>query len=228
MPVICLSVAVVPMNSSNRLIDKKELSAVERWEVPNVGSAENAAVRPMTAEQLEAIQKEAYEEAYRQGQEAGRKAGHEEGLAEARTQTQRLEQVLHALAEPLEDVDEQVLEEMTALVIAIARQLIRRELHSSPDEIVAVVRESLAALPSSAQNIRVYLHPDDHALIRQTLSMEGGEAQHWQLVDDPVMTRGGCRVESATSRIDATVEKRLNAVAAELLGGGRGDDSSSE
>jgi flagellar assembly protein FliH len=42
--------------------------------------------------------------------------------------------------------------------------------------------------------------------------------QSWQIVEDPAMTRGGCRVRSEQSRVDASVEARLNAVIANVLG----------
>ena len=38
------------------------------------------------------------------------------------------------------------------------------------------------------------------------------------------LSRGGCRVSTDTSRIDATVENRVNAVIAEVLGGERDVD----
>jgi flagellar assembly protein FliH len=38
------------------------------------------------------------------------------------------------------------------------------------------------------------------------------------MVEDPVMSRGGCQVVSATSRVDARLEARLTTVLAELLG----------
>ncbi|RMG30702.1 MAG: flagellar assembly protein FliH, partial [Gammaproteobacteria bacterium] len=46
----------------------------------------------------------------------------------------------------------------------------------------------------------------------------------WKLVEDPTLSRGGCRVETESSRIDATVEQRLHAVLARFLGGERQGD----
>lgn len=210
----------------SKVIDKEQLTAFERWEIPAVGQGNG--MHPMTAVQLEALQKQAYDEAYKEGMEAGRKDGREAGKEEMRAAVQRLEQVIHSFASPMEELDEQVEEEMVSLSIAIARQIIRRELQASPDEVIAVVREALAALPSSARRVRIYLHPEDSALVKETMSISSGGDQHWQLVDDPVLTRGGCRVEAEHSRIDATVEKRLNAVVAELFGGARSSDPSAE
>jgi flagellar assembly protein FliH len=43
----------------------------------------------------------------------------------------------------------------------------------------------------------------------------------WKIQQDPLLTRGGCRVSTGDSRIDATVESRLGAVIARVLGDSR-------
>jgi flagellar assembly protein FliH len=41
------------------------------------------------------------------------------------------------------------------------------------------------------------------------------------LVEDPVITRGGCKVVTDTSQIDATLDSRLASLIAPLLAGAR-------
>ncbi len=213
----------------SKVIAAEELPDCERWELPQVGSAGSAAARarvegPMTAAQLEALQKQAYEEGFAQGRADGLKAGE----ADTRTAVAQLAAVLDRLARPLEALDARVEEELVALAMSIARQMIRRELNTAPGEIVPVVREALAMLPAAAREVRVRLHPEDAALIRQALrSGEEGE-QAWRVIEDPVISRGGCRVETEQSRIDATLEKRLATLTASILGGEREDDDAAE
>jgi flagellar assembly protein FliH len=88
---------------------------------------------------------------------------------------------------------------------------------------VAVVREALAALPITSRSVRLHLHPEDAQLVRQAFSLNEQEA-HIQVLDDPVQSRGGCRVQTDNSQIDATVETRLNALIARVLGGEREED----
>ncbi|MGZ5576522.1 MAG: FliH/SctL family protein, partial [Methylobacter sp.] len=45
------------------------------------------------------------------------------------------------------------------------------------------------------------------------------------IVEDPLITRGGCEVDTDISHVNATVEHRLAAVIATLLGGERESDS---
>ncbi len=157
----------------------------------------------------------------------GRKAGQARYEAQIKTALQRFETIMNTLSVPLEQLDDQVEQELLSLVIIIARHLVRRELSSDPGQVVAVIRESMSALPIAARNVRLQLHPEDAALVRELLAQGEGEGA-WHIVEDPVISRGGCRVLTDVSLIDATVEKRLASIAAELLGGEREDDDTAQ
>ena len=197
-----------------RVIPKDDLSAYERWELPAVEGAVGG-VSIMTAKQLESIQKQAYDEGFSQGQR--------DGQAQMQERTQRFAQLLDALNEPFTDLDQQVEQELVQLAAAIARQLFRREIKAEPGTVVAIVREALSQLPVSSRNISVHLHPEDAVLVRSALAV-GDDERHWRIVDDPVLARGDCQVSTEFSRIDATVDARLNAIISSILGGERRDD----
>ena len=222
--------------SSSKVISGDELTnaAYHRWELPNMQSPHGAKgrveevpagqVRPLTAEQLEQIQ----QTAYREGYELGRKEGRAAGQQEINTAVARLGQVINAFTEPLQDVDARVEEELVALALAIARQIIRREIKSDPGQVVAVVREALAALPSASRRVQISLNPEDARLVREALTSGAGEEANWRIIEEPMLTRGGCRIAAEHSQIDATVEKRMAVIAAQLLGGERRDDAMAE
>jgi len=210
---------------------------------------ENTAPPPLTIDQIEQIQREAHDEGLKQGYGEGFKQGHEEGLekgraegrnageAEIRAESKKLQlqakkvqteaghlrQVLYSLLPFVEDLDQQLEQELVTLATVVARRLVRRELQTDPGQIVAVVREALAVLPSSERRLRLHLHPQDAEIVRKALHLTTIE-QPWEVVDDPTLTRGGARLETAVSRIDATVEHRLNTVIAEIWGGERRAD----
>ena len=50
----------------------------------------------------------------------------------------------------------------------------------------------------------------------------------WQLIEDPVINRGGCRVVTDTSQVDASLESRLASLIAPLLAGARAIDEQLE
>lgn len=192
-------------------------------ETPTETSAEGEDTAPalpplITAEALEALQEAARQEGFEQGYADGLASGKEAVEAQIRA----CQALLDHLTRPLDELDTQVEQELLALAVAIARQLVRRELRTAPDEIVGVVKEALALLPSNAAEVKVELHPEDAALVRRALP-EGEGEKLWRVVENPALTRGGCRVSTATGRIDASVEKRLNQVIAAALGNVRGD-----
>lgn len=242
------------MNSSKEF-SPAELAALMPWRLPQVGGAEEEAAEPVadqeqrqdaedietvvmpTAEEIETIQREAREEAAREGYREGYDQGFQEGYEKGREHgygagrdevdqvVAHLRGLLEVLAEPLQAVDEQVEQELAALAVSLARQLIRRELKADPGQIIAVAREALGSLPSSTRRVNLFLHPEDMELVRSVLAIDE-EEQRWRLVADPLLTRGGCRVVSEVSMIDATVEKRIAAAIAQAFGGERGGDES--
>lgn len=240
--------------SSFRNFTPEELSALTPWRLPSVGEPdpseeadgeaasvtvieEEVETAPrLTVEEIEAMQQQAHDEASARGLEEGRERGYREGyeagLREALAKAQedlnergaRMDALVYALNEPLRAVNDEVVDELAALATALARQLIRRELRTELGQIVAVVREAMAALPSSSRKISLHLNPEDAELVRQTLALDD-EGQTWRLVEDPLLTRGGCLVNTENTRIDASVEKRLAAVIARAFGGEREGDA---
>jgi flagellar assembly protein FliH len=189
------------------------------WQAPEVSTAgSTASLRRTDNTDLNALQQRAWQ----QGLEEGRTAGIEAGTRELGTRLQAVEKVLDALARPLEDLDHRVEEELLALVQAIVRQLIRREVQLDPAHIIGVIREGLTALPLAAGDITVRLHPDDADVVRSCLT-ESATDRAWRLEADPLLERGGCLITSTRSTIDARLETRLARVIASLLEDERAD-----
>ena len=191
--------------------DKPAAEQAVRWDVPVIDSGGEKA--HMTAGRLEAIQKEAYEEAWQQGRAEGMKAG-EETIQE---RVERLEQLLIALAKPFDELDEQIEKQLVELAMTVTRQLFRREIRDEPTHVIGVVREAIQLLPVASRNVQVHLHPDDAALVREYLAPAEAEPA-WVVVEDPLETRGGCKVTTENSQIDATAETRLKALIQSVAG----------
>jgi len=232
-----------------QVMDGGSGDAVKRWQAPEVGDkarrrtvtpagvvkpvapvasatrpepVEEPAPPPMTIEQIEKIQQDAREEGFRQGEAEGR----QEGMAAVRAEAEHLRLVLDSLVPFVESLDRHLEQELVTLAVTVARQLVRRELRTDPGQIVAAVREALAVLPSSDRRVRLHLHPEDARIVRDALHLSELE-QPWKVLEDPTLSRGGAWLETDISRVDATVESRLNAVIAEMWGGERRDDGRS-
>lgn len=200
-----------------------------RWDLPTVNGSPLQMRRPggKTVGQLEEIERAAYEEAFAAGRAAGLAAAQAEtqkGVEQLQSQVARLESVLGALAKPLDDLDEEVEAQLVSLALAIARQLIRRELKTDPAQVIAVIRETVGLLPAAVRDVRVHMHPDDAMVVREKLATPNQD-RAWTIVEDPVMTRGGCRVTTDTAQIDARLETRIGAVVSSILGDERTRES---
>jgi len=184
---------------------------VRLWQAPQHKGGRSSG--PLTAERLAAIEDQAHAEGLERGLAEGRRLGEREVAQQA----QRLEQLLATLAPATALVDEEFMQQAAELVLAIARQFVRRELAREPGEIVRVVREALAALPVADATIRISLHPEDAALVNEHLKPES-LAHAMRIVEDLAMTRGGARVETDVSVVDASIEARFGAIAAGIFG----------
>ncbi|MES9829027.1 MAG: flagellar assembly protein FliH [Candidatus Thiodiazotropha sp.] len=226
------------MKSSSRPDKDSDLDQVMQWLPPEMSDGKVGTPRtlqpsgaPPTAGELQQLQKQAYEEGFEKGKQEGFEFGHKEGLAQAKRDIQHytahLNKLLSHFEQPLRDLDDQVEKELLSLVIAIVKQLLRREVKSDPNLIVGVVREALSVLPVSSNNVRLLLHPEDAELIREVYALGDNEVG-WSLIEDPVINRGGCKVVTDISQIDGTLESRLTTLIAPLLASTRAVDSQNE
>ena len=191
--------------------DEAAVKKPQRWEVPAIDGSDGKGY--LTAGRLEELQKDAYDEAWQKGHAEGVAAG-QEAVAQ---RAARYDDLLRALSHPFDQLDESVEKQLVELSIALVKQLFRREIKINPSHIIGVVREAVQALPIASRNVHVHLHPDDAALVNETLRPADGEPA-WCIVEDPLGSHGGCRVTTDNSQIDATAESRLNAVISRCLG----------
>lgn len=207
--------------AKSTLFSAAEAAAAARWDLPSVtGQPLQTRRAGKTVSELEEVEQRAYQEAYAKGREAGlaaAKAEMQPQIDRLRQQAERLDTVLSFLAQPLQALDAQVEEQLVGLALTVAKQLVRRELRVDPTQIIAVLRETVGMLPLSARDVRVHLHPDDAAVVRERLASPSAD-RAWVIVEDPVLTRGGCRVTTETASIDARVESRIAAAIAAVLG----------
>ena len=203
---------------SEPLIRLGDSATIERWQLPEVtgpviGLAESR--RRQDNELRHALQ-----QAEARGYQAGLERAQGENrarLAALEERIRRIDAVMGVLARPLEQLDAEVEAELVQLALAVGKQLARRELRIEPAQIIAIVRESLAQLPLTARELRVHMHPEDAATVREHLSAGAGE-RLWTLVEDPRLSRGGCLVQAESSRVDARLESRIAAIATNAFG----------
>lgn len=189
----------------------EDAQAPVRWDVPAIDGSDGDGFP--TAARLEALQKDAYDEAFEKGLADGVAAGE----SAVRDRVERLDELLNALAVPFEQLDERVEKQLVELAMVVVKQLFRREIRIDPTHVIGVVREAIQLLPATSSGVRLHLNPDDATLVREALAPAEGEPA-WIIVEDPLMSRGGCSVTTDNSQIDATAESRLEAAISAVVG----------
>lgn len=190
------------------------LETAARWEVPAIDGSDGRGF--LTAGRLQELQQAAYDEAFKSGLQAGTKAGEDE----IKSRASRFDELLNALSRPFDELDDLVEKQLLELSMTVVKQLFRREIKIDPGHVIGVVRDAIQLLPIASRNIKVHLHPDDAKLVRESLSPTDGE-RAWGIVEDPLTSRGGCRVSTDHSHIDAQAEARLQAVINQITGDAR-------
>lgn len=187
---------------------------IQHYEPPEVSGRivgrRDESLRPQTVEEIEAIQKQAYEEA----RQAGYAEGLKTGLEEMKLKATQLQSIFSFLQHPLNEMDQQVEHQLADLSIVLARQLLKKESSVDAQHIYTLVHESLDYLPIKSRDIRVRLNPEDIALLNQA-EINTAE-QSWSIIADQSITAGGCVIESDTSHIDASVESRVQQLVDQL------------
>jgi flagellar assembly protein FliH len=197
-------------------------AVAERWSLPQVEG--HVVGRPVDERKAkaaaEAIARLAREQSEARGYEAGMAKAQAEmqgRIAELDAKIRKIDSLLQFISRPLQELDADVEKALLHLTLAVGKQLARRELRVDPAQVIAIIRESLAELPAATREIRVHLHPEDAAIVREHLTTPVNE-RAWTIVEDPTMSRAGCIVRTEHSQIDARLDSRINTVIANALG----------
>lgn len=233
---------MAPKDAPSELIRAKDVSGFDRWSLPSfdpeveevpepepeavaepepepqVEEIEIEAVKPLTLDELEAIRQDAYNEGFSAGEKDGFRAGQLKARQEAEValaaKLEQLEQVMGNLMEPIAGQDLEVEHAMVELISQMTRQIIQRELSTDSSQIRHVLREALKLLPMGASNIRIHINSQDFELVK---ALRERHEESWRILEDDSLQPGGCRVESESSRIDASVETRLTLALKQLF-----------
>ncbi len=202
---------------------------VAAWSPPQFGTPEcevnfeadipsGTDVRLLTVAQIEQLEREAYKKSF--------DLGYADGLTQSKQtlmdDVNTLQSMLANAAQPLANLDRALEENVVALALTVAKQIVRREVQADPKQIVAVVREAMEVLPAKSRELTVFMHPEDMRVFTK-VSTEQMPA-NCTMTPDPSLSRGSCKILSDESFIDATIEGKIAKIAASLLGGDRDRD----
>ncbi|WP_447894836.1 flagellar assembly protein FliH [Vreelandella sp. GE22] len=204
-------------------------SAYQRRVAAAQKAAEQARLREEQEREAvyERVRREAEQQGYQDGLAQGHQEGFEQGLSEGRAEAQKtLDEQIHQAIKPLENlakqfadalerIDDTIADDLVELAMMTGRQLALDALAEQPEQILQLVRELLHTEPPLTGQQRLWLNPDDHALVEERLGVELSAAG-WALQPDDQLARGGCRVTSAQGELDATFESRWQAITSQM------------
>lgn len=206
-----------------RFIPREELQDFAAWAPdsfggeaqPHPGMAAVEDAPPTEADwqaEVAAARQAGYQDGYRDGLVA--LEGFKQSFAaQATAQVGALVQSMDAAFETLEA---RMAEAVAATAVRLARQVLRSELQVQPELVAKVAGEAVGAVLLSARQITVHVHPQDLPLVSEGAG-ELLEARGARLVAEPMILRGGCRIESDLGAVDARIESRWSQ-AADALG----------
>lgn len=212
------------MRNHNRLIPGEEIGTFEQW---RFGAVDTAAV--LLAAQVKAreeasdqVRKDALKQ---QGYAEGFAQGHAQATLEAQRQmadfvanqgqeaAQNFTQIFASAQAQLVESEQVIARGVLELACELARQVVRRELLVDPEALKPVIREALGLLMAETKTALVRLNPVDLAALEAATRTEFA-GMSLTFLADATLTRGSCRIESAGTVLDGTLEKRwMRAVA---------------
>lgn len=220
----------------------RDMTAYERWELPSLSDGATSAqsmrrtdvVKPLTADDLEKIRKEAYldglkqgkSDGFKQGKAEGHKQGIEEGKQEglklgeeqARLELQSnqkaLEQLLNSLLKPIEEQRAAIEQVLLNTTLALVRSVIHAEMTVNSEVIKQALARSIDSLPKHADDITVQLNPQDQQYVDDIIHKL---SPHTKVRSNAAISRGGCIVETSDQVLDYTVEKRFQLAVQAIL-----------
>ena len=161
--------------------------------------------RPSSAE----LERDGFAKGFQQGERAGAEAAAKRGEATLRRLAQTIEELATLRTELVHKTERQVVE----LAFAMARRVLRRELVADRELLIAMARVALERLgENTAATIR--MNPEDFTMLGARAQL--GEGSAVRIVADPVVSQGGCLVQTDFGVIDAGIDAQLGEMASAL------------
>lgn len=200
---------------------KRQGESIEDVDMPGATPKKGMTAQEMQ-DIIEAAEKDGFaqghQEGFDKGMAEGYEAGQQKGLMEMRqqlvTEQQRFQKLAQALLNPVAEQDNDLEKLLLDVICTLTESVVQRELIIDSSHIVTLVKTAVNTLPVGSKNLRVCLNPDDLAAV-ETYAEE--QQLNWQFVGDQQLPPGGCRIETSESRVDFSVEKRLQTVLTQFV-----------
>lgn len=161
------------------------------------------------------------EEAYQKGYARGKETGWQEGKSQALEIYEKAKKVLQQAEDIRRQMFHNTEEELISLAVEIAEKLVCNQLNAHADAIMDIA-QSVILQAVDCQQVVIYVAPQEAAKLesrKEEISTQLYSAKRVQIISDPNIRNGGCRIETEQGVIDATVEAMLSELKSVLKGG---------
>jgi|GEM_PF-6158706 flagellar assembly protein FliH len=218
------------------IIDGKDdikLQSVDRWKFPDIAPQKSQSIcfkklEPLEEKKLtEEVQKqrelkrqEAIDKGYNEGLARGRKEAFDQEIVAFNKKTAELSKLICSMQECMQTLEEQLSDTVKDLALTIVKAVIKAEIATNPEIIQNTVKEALKSLPKNSKDINLKINPKDADFLNSIEDEEFKETiNNVQLTLDETIARGGVKINSENSFVDAELDTRLDAVLARLTDG---------
>ncbi len=212
---------------SSKVIPRGSVSGVRRVEPRDLAAAVGRAGAPAPPAHPEADAERERAEAARvsserqreleQAYQAGLEAGRREAQAIAAQQRAEVQALIVGINELMEGFEQRLASEVLSISVELAKLIVRAGVRVKPSVVLPVLRDAMASLPGMPEQATLLLNPADAQLVREFVESDPAAATlPWNIVEDPHIERGGCKLETASTEVDATLETRWRRVIAAL------------
>lgn len=174
--------------------------------------------------QAEKIKKDSFSDGIKRGYEEGYKKGHEEGIESGLSETQDIRKQAQSVLEEAHRASREYIknerDEIVNLSLSIAEKIIEYEVDTKDKAIENIVKKSIESVIYK-KSIKIWVNPLDYAILdckmNEILSATCDKAIV-SLLKDETIKRGGCKIETEVSSVDATIDTQLTKIKEALMG----------
>ena len=193
-------------------------SAYQRWEIGSLTKDSLGSASKMSQEMLIA-----HDKGYQAGLEEGRATGLAEGLAkgtaqgyadaleEGRERNEQMSEQFTALMTQfeaeLQSAKEHTAQQMLNLCLDMTQAMLKSALDVRPELVIPIIEHALQRLPDAQAPAHIYVNATDLDVVQHVMG-DDLKQEGWRLATDPSIEAGGCRLETATNQLDASLPAR--------------------
>jgi len=181
----------------------------ERLKKLKVSTLDRGAADGISVDQLQLLEKQAFEQGYREGERIGRKLG--DDMME--TAAKRYDRAIAELAEAYIAVVNAVETSTVELALEIARKVIQREISTDPDLVSALATVALRRVQSHP-SITIRVSRYDFPRVSEAIA---GINDSVAVVEDPSLERGDFMIDSSQTRLDGRIRSQVESLGRAML-----------